>query len=104
MSSIEITEQQAIALAESGFWEAMTPREIAEFQMNTERLCMPFAVFHEAVEEALGRPVWTHEFAFPDIRAELLGNKPAPTMEEIVGLIPEEKRIILNPHDISLSA
>lgn len=93
----EITEAEAIALAESGFWREMPAREIAEFQMFTPRLCMPFDVFRKAMEDALGRPVWTHEFAFPDIRAELLGNKPAPTWEEIVGLIPEDKRIIIDP-------
>ena len=33
------------------------------FQLYEERLCMPFPLFHKAVEEALGRPVYTHEFA-----------------------------------------
>ena len=57
-----MTKEQAIALAESNFWEGMSHREIAEFQMMEEKLCMPFTVFHEAVEKTLGRPVFTHEF------------------------------------------
>lgn len=58
-----MTKEEAIRLASTKFWESMTPFAIAEFQLKEERLCMPFAVFHKAVEIALGRPVFTHEFA-----------------------------------------
>lgn len=93
----EITKEQAIALAESKFWENMTQREIAEFQMNTEKLCMPFSVFHKALEDALGRPVWTHELGLnaDGIRKELNGEKGAPSFDEVVNLIPKEKRLIV---------
>ena len=93
----EITKEQAIALSESKFWESMTPREIAEFQMFTDRLCMPFDVFHLAVEKALGRPVWTHEFGLDldGLKAELRGERGAPTMIEIVNLIPADKRVLV---------
>lgn len=94
----ELTKEEAIALAESKFWESMTHRQIAEFQMNTDRLCMPFAVFHEAVEKTLGRPVWTHEFGLDrdGLAAELRGERPAPSFREIVELIPEEKRLLVS--------
>lgn len=62
-----ITKEQAIKLAESKFWESMSYREIAEFQLNTECLCMPFEIFHEVIEKTLDRPVGTHEFASLDI-------------------------------------
>lgn len=93
----EITKEQAIELAGSNFWESMTPREIAVFQMNTKCLCMPFPVFHEALEKALERPVWTHELGMraDDIRKELNGEKGAPSFDEIVNMIPEEKRLIV---------
>jgi hypothetical protein len=56
---------------------------------------MPFDVFQAAMEAALGRPVFTHEFAFPDqLKAELRGGKPAPTFEEILNLIPLHKKIV----------
>lgn len=92
-----MTKEQAIALSESKFWEDMTPRQIAEFQWFEPFLCMPFDVFHKALEETLGRPVWTHEIALDrdGITKELRGEKGPPTFEEIVGLIPEEKRIIV---------
>jgi hypothetical protein len=53
-------------------------------------------VFHEAIEKTLGRPVFTHEFAFRDeLRKELYGEKEPPTLEEICALIPEEKLILI---------
>lgn len=92
-----IGKKRAIELANSKWWESKSNQEIARFQLFTKELCMPFGIFHEALEKALGRPVWTHELAlnFDGIAKELLGEKPAPTMEEIINLIPEEKRIIV---------
>lgn len=92
-----ITKEKAIELYESKFWEGMTAREIAEFQLFERLLCVPFAVFQQALQESLGRPVWTHELGMniEGIRAEFLGEKKPPTMEQIIELIPEEKRIIV---------
>lgn len=92
-----MTKEDAIRLAESKFWEGMDYRQRAIFQMHEEKLCMPFDVFHEAVEKTLGRPVWTHEFGMnhEGIKAELNGNGPAPTMEEIINMIPADKRVLV---------
>lgn len=91
-----MTKEEAVALFESKFWETMDHRARAMFQLHEDRLCMPFDVFHEAVEKALGRPVWTHEFAFRDgLRKEFLGERAAPTFEEICDLIPAEKRVVI---------
>lgn len=91
-----LTYEQAVALSKSNFWEGMIHRDIAVFQMNEKRLCMPFGVFHEAVEKTLGRPVWTHEFTMncDGILAELNGG-PAPTFSEIMNMIPADKRIVM---------
>ena len=59
-------KKEAIDKAESKFWEGMNAREIAGFQLFETRLCIPWEVFHEAVENTLGRPVFTHEFAYPE--------------------------------------
>lgn len=86
----------AIALAESGWWRKKTPREIVAFQLFEDLLCMSFGDYHRAVEIVLGRPVWTHEFAYGDrLRAEFLGRKRRPYMSEILDLIPAEKRIVV---------
>lgn len=91
-----IGKEAAIKLAESGWWKEKTPREIVEFQLFTAELAMPFGEFHKATEQALGRPVWTHEFAFLDeLVREFLGEKLAPTMEQIINLIPEDKRALI---------
>ncbi|MDR1218976.1 MAG: hypothetical protein LBK73_05130 [Treponema sp.] len=43
-------------------------------------------------EEALGRPVYTHEFELnrEGLMKELFHGAPAPTPEEAINLIPEE--------------
>lgn len=93
----QLTTEQAIEFCESRAWEHMSEREIAEFQMEQKCLCMPFNVFHGAIESVLGRPVFTHEFGlnYDGLRAELFDGKEPPTLQEIIELIPEEKRIII---------
>lgn len=92
----EITKEQATKLYDSKFWENVSYRNRAIFQLFTDKLCMPFDVFHEAVEKTLGRPVWIHEFAYPELlQAEIMGEKSRPTFKEIMDLIPEEKRIVI---------
>jgi len=92
-----MTREEAISLSESKFWEGMTLRERAVFQINEPLLCMPFDVFHEAVEKTIGRPVFTHEFGlnYEGIKNEIMNGAPPPTMEEIINMIPEEKRAIV---------
>ena len=93
----QFTREQAIAFGENKLWEPLSYRERAELQLFQEKLCMPFGVFHEAIEKTLNRPVYTHEFAFIDeLRKEFLGEKPAPTFEDIISLIPKGKLVILN--------
>ena len=92
----QLTKEQAIAFSENKCYKNMTYRQIAEFQMEQDRLCMPFGVFHEAMEKTLGRPVFTHEFAFcEELRKELYGEKEPSTFEEICALIPKEKLIVI---------
>lgn len=93
----KLTRAQAVALYESKFWEPMGYLERATFQLLEDRLCMPFGVFHEAIEKVLGRPVFTHEFGLSrdGLIRELLEGAPRPTMAEIIGLIPPEKLIVL---------
>lgn len=99
--AISIGKEKAIELAEARHWEGMTHLERACSQLNTVELTMPFEVFHEAVQEALGRPVWTHEFGlnWGGLIDELNGDAPRPTMQQIIELIPEEKRIVIELAD-----
>ena len=38
----QLTREQAIAFGENKLYEGMTSRQIAEFQMEQDLLCMPF--------------------------------------------------------------
>lgn len=82
-----------IAKAETGWWKTATPREIVAFQLYEPLLCMPFNDYQAAVEAALGRPVWTHEFAQPQyLRVEFERNTPstmtyAEAAEHALGLL-----------------
>lgn len=92
----QLTKEQAIAFAESKVYESWTPRQIVDFQLFQDRLCIPLDVFHRAMEKVLNRPVYTHEFINMErLVEEYKGEKPAPTLEEIMELIPEEKRMII---------
>ncbi len=91
-----MTREEAIALGETKWWVGLDPARIVGFQLFEQKLCMDFGAYHEAVEKVLGRPVYTHEFAYPEqLQREFLGDKPAPTLEQIIELIPAEKRVVV---------
>lgn len=97
MSKPSLTKEQAIALYDSGWWKGKSAREIVTLQLFEPLLCVPFNVFHSAVEECLRRPVFTHEFGlnWDGLKKEFLGEQPAPTFQQIIDLIPEAKRILV---------
>ena len=91
-----LTQAQAVALAGTDWWKSMAPRDVVLFQLWEPRLCMNFGDFQMAVEHALGRPVWTHEFAEPErLQAEFLGDEPRPTFEQIVAKLPDHARALI---------
>ena len=92
----QLTPEQAIKFSESGAWEELSLIDRARFQLEQDLLCMPFDKFREAIEKALGRPVWTHEFIDQQrLKDELYELKPKATFDEIMEMIPEGKRIIV---------
>jgi len=93
----QLSKEQAMAFAKNKLYTAMTDRKKAEFQLLQDRLCMPFSVFHEAIEATLERPVYTHEFGLnrEGLLDELCGEGHASTLEEIINMIPAEKQIIV---------
>lgn len=87
----QLTKEEAIKIAESGEWKTWTKEKIAYFQLHQDRLCVPFDVFHKAVEHALGRPVYTSEFGLnrDGLIAEIEGKKGNPTLDEIIKQLTE---------------
>jgi hypothetical protein len=86
-----MTKQEAIAKAATGWWKTATAQEIVALQLYEERACMPFDEFHEAIEKALGRPVYTHEFGLnvSGLKAEFEKKRGPATLAEIVGQLTE---------------
>lgn len=93
-----MTKDEAIAMYDSGWWKGKTDREIVAFQLYEDRLCLPFSEFHRAIETALGRSVWTHEFGLnrAGLQAEFEGKRgPASTAEIFAQLEALGKPIIV---------
>lgn len=86
-----MTKDEALALAKTEWWKSATDRQIAEFQLNEDRLCMPFSEFHGALKRVLGRGVQTIEMGMDrdGLRRELMGEREAPTVEDILSLLPD---------------
>ncbi len=91
-----LTREQALALYDSRFWESLAYVERARFQLSEERLCMPFEVFIEAVERVLGRSVSVGELIDSrGLLAELTGEQQPLDVDELLSLVPAEKRMLL---------
>jgi len=94
----QLTEKQAIMFAKSNIWKKWNNEQIVRFQLFQRKLCMDFSRFHQALEKVLNRSVYTHELGlnYDGIIKEYLGINPEPTLDEIINLIPKEKRLIIN--------
>lgn len=96
----QLTKKQALVVFHGGEWKDWTDEDIVRFQLYQERTCMPFNVFHRAVINVFGRQVFTHEFANSErLIDEYEGKCPAPTFEEIINMIPDETKIIIEMDD-----
>ena len=93
----QVTKEQCETFYQNKMWEKMNDVERAWFQINQKLLCMPFGVFHEAVEKTLKRSVRPHEFGMnlQGIREEMAGKCPKPNMTDIINLIPTGKLILV---------
>jgi hypothetical protein len=98
MEMKQLTEAQAINFADSKLYTDWSFKEIARFQIQQTLLCMPFDVFHEAVEKTLMRSVFTHEFGMnmEGIKQELLNGGDSPSFDDIMNMLPKEKTIFVN--------
>ena len=83
-----IIMKSAMAKYANPWWESEDSTILFLGQIQEKKLLIPFKQFHKATQEALGRPVWTHEFALPkELLEEWQGKIPAPNMDEIVDKI-----------------
>jgi len=92
----QITEEQALSIASGRKWESWSDKQIVDLQLYQELLAMDWGRFHQAVEAMLVRPVFTHEFAYPDLlREEYEGLRGKPSFADVMALIPADKRVIV---------
>lgn len=93
----QLNEKEAITFAQSNVYENWTDEQIVRFQLFQKKLCLSdFGIFKKAMSTVLDRPVYTHEFVdTKSLISEYLGEKEPPTLEEIINLIPKDKRILL---------
>ena len=92
----QVTKDEAIEIAQSNIWNEWSNEVIFAFGMFQQRLSFDFGKFQEATEKVLGRPVFTHEFAYRDLLiAEWLKKIPQANFSGIINLIPQEKRIVV---------
>lgn len=61
-------------------------------------MIIPFEKYHKSAEVVLGRPVWTHEFAKPDVLVEeyLSGNQITfkEVMQKLIDMVGDSKKIM----------
>ncbi len=92
----QMTKDQAITLFNSDKWKNWTDEQIVALQLFQDKLCISWTRFHQAIESALGRSVYSHEFGSKGgLRDEYLKKKKAPTLTEIIDQLPKEKLIII---------
>lgn len=99
----QLTREEAIELHDSGKWVEWPDDAIAVYQLTQQYLAIPWGRFHEAVEAAIGRPVWTHEFVDSEhLLSEYIGVTPQRSMADIMQLMqdlagPDKEIITINP-------
>lgn len=97
----QFAKEEAIDFYNSNIWQDWGDKQIFEVAFFQKKLCVPFSKLHKATEAALNRKVYSHEFANPDnLAKEYFGTLPAPTLKQIIDLIPEEKRLIITKDQI----
>jgi hypothetical protein len=68
---------------------------LAEFDQLQGILEIDFDKFHKRMEEIVGRPVWRHEFARPELLREEMESGYTATLTDVLGKIPKGKKVIV---------
>ena len=74
--------------------EMTVDERLAEFRSWGPILEIDFAKMHERFEELVGRPVWTHELAKPELLEHEIATGTRPTMEGVLAKFPDGKPIV----------
>ena len=92
----QLTKKQAQYLNDVGAWWDWTDEQVVRFQLFQKKLAMPSYRFHEALEVVLKRGIYLREYSQRDkLCEEYLQSNTMPTFQEIIQMIPEDKRFII---------
>lgn len=86
--------------------DTMTGEErAAEMRSIGGLLEVPFDLVHARIEALVGRSVWTHEMGLNwKGLVEEARTRQHPAMEEVVDLVPEEKRLVAVFGDVKVGS
>lgn len=80
----QFTREEAIRIYESRVWKDMTDEQIVKLQLFQKMISVPFQRYHEALENVLGRRIFTSEFDNSEsLVKEYLSLNPEPGFEEV---------------------
>lgn len=98
----EVVEETKSKYGDNRWWDSDDPNVLFLGQINEPILLVDFVKFHKATEKALGRPVFTHEFAASVhelLIEEFEGKIPKPAFDDILAKIkatnPDIKTILV---------
>lgn len=87
-----ITTGQAVRFSESGWYKNKSAEEIVAMQLFEPKLVVPtFDIFHKAIEDALGIPVQTIEFAFNKEELQKSFKEKVSNADELIEKMLQEK-------------
>lgn len=72
-----------------------TMGRVLEMQRWFGVVTVTFSRIHTRLEELIGRAVWTHEFAQPELLYAEVCKGDTITMDEIIGKFPADKSVII---------
>lgn len=75
--------------------EMTADERLAEFQSWRPVLEIDFDKLHKRIEELVGRPVWTHELARPELLDHEIATGEQPGMEGVLAKLPADKSVIV---------
>ena len=89
--------EEAKAKYKEAWWDSDDPKVLFLGQIQEPILLIDFDKFHKAAEQALGRPVWTHEFAeSEELLDEFYKERPKATMKDVFDKLARyEKPVIV---------
>ncbi len=80
--------------------DTMTDEERAEeFRSWGPVLEIDFSKLQQRIEELVGRPVWTHELARPELLEHEILSGHHPSMEGVLAKLPADKPVIVVESD-----